>query len=83
MALTVRKVARLVEAMVSDGRGDEPIAAFLFTATRVREVLERPEMTDGDCAEILLELQENWGDPPLDDQLVQGVFELDLVDEGP
>ena len=74
--MTVSELAEIAQDLVRQGRSEEPIAVFLMTADRVREITEEPAMSDQAAAEILHDLQENWGDPPIDDQLVEGVLTL-------
>ena len=74
--MRVSELAEFAQDLVRNGRSEEPIAAFLMTADRVREITGCPAMTDQAAGEILHDLQLNWGDPPIDDQLVEGVLTL-------
>ena len=46
------------------------------------EILHGVEISDEEVWAILRDLQTNWGDPPIDDQLVEGVLHLAGL-EGP
>jgi hypothetical protein len=74
--MRISDLAKLAKKWIGEGREREPIAAFVMTAERVREITECPAMTDQQASEILHDLQLNWGDPPIDDQLVEGVLTL-------
>lgn len=68
--------------LISERGGDADVAAWLMTSNRVREILHGVEVTDEEVRAILRDLQANWGDPPIDDQLVEGVLHLAGL-EGP
>lgn len=74
--MRVQDLADMAENLIKQGRSEEPIAVFWMTAERVREIVKDPAMTDQEVSEILHDLQSNWGDPPIDDQLVEGVLTL-------
>ena len=81
--MRVSELAEIAEDLVRDGRSEEPIAAFLMTAERVRAIVENPALSDQEVSEILHDLQVNWGNPPIDDQLVEGVVTLHSLGYGP
>ena len=83
MVLTIADVRMALDRLISEGRASEPVALFLFTAQRVRELTDQPDMSDAEASEILFDLQANWGDPPIDDQLAEGVLTLHFLGKGP
>ena len=81
--MRVIELAEIAADLVRQGRAEEPIALFLMTAERVRAIVDNPALSDQEVSEILHDLQSNWGDPPIDDQLVDGVVTLHFLGYGP
>ena len=80
--MKLQKLLETVEMLISERGGDADVAAWLMTSNRVREILHGIDLTDEEVRAILQDLQNNWGDPPIDDQLVEGVLHLAGL-EGP
>ena len=82
------KLSALIQTLQAmhtlNGGADADVASWLMTSDRVREILSERTLTDAEVREILhdLQRQRHWGDPPIDDQLVEGVIHLGGL-EGP
>ena len=74
------RLKRLVDALVAEQGEDAPVAAFIYTAADVAEQTSRSSGTDNHSrvnpAEVLLELQSNAGDIPLEDQILEALEEI-------
>ena len=74
------RLKRLVDALVAEQGEDAPVAAFIYTAADVANAVNRSisstEVSRVYPAEVLLELQTNAGDPPLEDQILEVLEEL-------
>ena len=75
-------IQKLQEMHRLNGGPDADVASWLMTSDRVREILSERTLSDAEVREILHDLQRHWGDPPIDDQLVEGVIHLGGL-EGP
>ena len=77
------RLRRIVEALIKEEGADAPVSVFYITSKDVRETLEflrssgkigsdsQPRIKD-----VLAELQSNAGDPPFEDQLLEGLEDL-------
>jgi len=71
------KLRKLVHALIKAEGEDAPVAAFVISAEDVRQATEvlkaagriRSDSTP-DVRDVLTELQDNAGDPPFEDQLL-------------
>ena len=74
------RLKRLVDALVQEQGEDAPVAAFIYTAADVAGITsDSPRSTRNtriDPAEVLLELQSNAGDIPLEDQILEALEEI-------
>ena len=74
------RLKRLVDALVQEQGEDAPVAAFIFTAADVTGItsdsFRSTRNTRIDPAEVLLELQSNAGDIPLEDQILEALEEI-------
>ena len=74
------RLKRLVDALVQEQGEDAPVAAFIYTAADVLGITsDSPSSvrnTRIDPAEVLLELQSNAGDIPLEDQILEALQEI-------
>ena len=74
------RLKKLVDALVAEQGEDAPVAVFIYTAADVYDAIERPLPSQQnfriDPAKVLLELQTNAGDPPLEDQILDVLEEL-------
>ena len=69
------RLKKLVDALVREQGEDAPVAVFIYTAADVLGITSDSPGNDNyarvDPAEVLLELQSNAGDPPLEDQILE------------
>ena len=74
------RLKRLVDALVAEQGEDAPVAAFIYTAADVADATERslPSQQNFrvDPAKVLLELQTNAGEVPLEDQILETLEQL-------
>ena len=78
--MNLGRLKRLVDALVAEQGEDAPVAAFIYTAADVAGITsDSPSSarnTRIDPAEVLLELQSNAGDIPLEDQILEALEEI-------
>ena len=79
--MRVRILHEKLSQLMAEGKADQPIAAWLMTADRAREITADQPLSEAALSDLLNDLQ-HWGDPPIDDQLVEGVLYLAGL-EGP
>ena len=74
------RLKKLVDALVAEQGEDAPVAAFIYTAADVADATKRslPSQQNFrvDPAKVLLELQTNAGDLPLEDQILEALEEI-------
>ncbi len=74
------RLKKLVDALVAEQGEDAPVAAFIYTAADVADATDQSAISENhlkvDPAKVLLELQTNAGDPPLEDQILEVLEEL-------
>ena len=74
------RLKKLVDALVAEQGEGAPVAAFIYTAADVANAAERSLSSQQnfrvDPAKVLLELQSNAGDIPLEDQILEALEEI-------
>ena len=80
-ALNVEILHKRLSKFLAEGKAKQPIAAWIMTADRVREITADQPLSEAAISDLLSDLQ-HWGDPPIDDQMVEGVLHLAGL-EGP
>ena len=80
LQLQVEHFGLLVDALVQEQGEDAPVAVFVYTAADVADATTRSAIRNDshrvDPAQVLLELQTNAVDPPLEDQILEVLEEL-------
>ena len=81
--MTLQQLLQTIQALIEAEGEDAPVAAFVISAEDVRqatEVLRESGRIKSDSSpdvrDVLTELQDNAGDPPFEDQLLESLEHL-------